>query len=162
MIDRTRLQHHIDGRGEPIGSTVRLPGEVNQVLPDGRALLQDGTLWIDHTMTTGPVPSTESRHQGLKNFYGTEEGWAIVTGSITEEHRSPSGASCAPLAAAGNPESTWVAGVDGILRLHDPSGEITSEVELGSTAVDLQRSRQGRILVTLADGRLCDVEELER
>ncbi len=162
VIDRTRLQHHIDGRGKPIGSTARLPGEVNQVLPDGRALLQDGTLWIDHTMTTGPAPSTDSRYQGLKNFYGTEEGWAIVTGSITEEHMSPFGASCAPLAAAVNPESTWVAGVDGILRLHDPSGEITSEVELGSTAVDLQRSRQGRILVTLADGRLCDVEELER
>jgi hypothetical protein len=48
------------------------------------------------------------------------------------------------------------------LRLHDSNGVITSEVELGAIAIDLQVSEQGRILVTLSDGRLCDVEELQR
>ncbi|MDE0960782.1 MAG: DUF4388 domain-containing protein [Planctomycetota bacterium] len=162
VIDQTRLQHEINASGKPTGPAIRLPGEVNQLLPDGRALLQDGTLWSHRTKTVGPAPSTSLRHQGLIDYYGTKGGWATVTGSITEEHKSPYGAACAPLSAAGDGASTWVAGVDGILRLHDSNDEIAREVELGAAAVNLQRSRQGRILVTLADGRLCDVEELEK
>ncbi len=162
VIDRARFQYRIGTDGKQVGSAVRLPGEALQILPDGRALLHDGRMWKPGSMSLGPVPSTTPRHQGPRCLYGTESGWAVFAGSTAQEHPSPSAAACAPLESSSGDGSTWVAGVDGILRLHDSNGVITSEVELGAIAIDLQLSEQGRILVTLSDGRLCDVEELQR
>ncbi|MEE2856425.1 MAG: DUF4388 domain-containing protein [Planctomycetota bacterium] len=162
VIDAARFQHRIGTDGKQVGSAVRLPGEAMHLLPDGRALLHDGRMWKPGSMSLGPAPSTTLRHEGPRSLYGTENGWAVFAGSSTEEHQSPSAAACAPLESSSGDGATWIAGVDGILRLHDSNGEIASEVELGATAIDLQRSEQGRILVTLSDGRLCDVEELKR
>ena len=162
VVDRSRFLHQLDSNGNQLRSITRLPGDAIQLFPDGRILLHDGTTWKSNEVTPGPAPSTETRNSGLKNFYGTEMGWVVLEKNRIKQYRTSSPPSCAPLEASGTSGGIWVASQDGILRLHQANGELNSEVELGSPAVNLHRSSQGRILVTLADGRLCDVEELQR
>ncbi len=165
-VDQSRFQHHIDTRGRSMEEAFRLPGDAVHLLPDGRALLHDGTLWNgtsnqSNTSVRVPAPSTAARQFGLQGIYGTATGWVELSETTSTEHKIAIAPSCTPLKGE-HLGTTWIAGVDGILRLYDSEGKTVSEIELGSVAVDLQRSRQGRILVTLADGRLCDVEELSR
>ncbi len=165
-VDQSRFQHHIDTRGRIVEDAIRLPGDAVHLLPDGRALLHDGTLWNgsskqNDTTVRVSAPSTATRQYGPQGIYGTSSGWVELSETTSTEYDSEVAPSCTPLKGEEG-GTTWIAGVDGILRLHDSAGKIVSEIELGSVAVDLQRSRQGRILVTLADGRLCDVEALSR
>ncbi len=162
IVDRTRFLHRLDSEGKLIGSAILLPGDAMQLFSDGRILFDEGTTWKQNKITRGPVPSTPSRESGSRKFYGTNTGWAVIDDDSIKQYQSPSPTSCAPLEASGNSGSAWIAGRDGILRLQQANGKISSEVELGSPAVNLHRSSRGRILVTLADGRLCDVEEIQR
>ncbi|MEE2889225.1 MAG: DUF4388 domain-containing protein [Planctomycetota bacterium] len=162
IVDRSRALHQVDSDGKRIGSEILLPGDAIELFPDGRVLLEEGTTWKRNQITRGPAPSTSSRKAGRRNYYGTTGGWAVLEDNRIKQYLSPSPTSCAPLEASGSSGATWIAGRDGILRLQQSDGKIDSEVELGSPAVNLHRSSRGRILVTLADGRLCDVEEIQR
>ncbi len=162
VIDKSRYLHRLDSDGNQVGPKTMLAGDAAQIFPDGRILFQNGFTWKSNQSTPGPKPVTGSRNEGNRNFYGTERGWVVLESNRIKKYTTSSPPSCAPLQASEKTGGIWVAGIDGILRLQQANGEIDSEVELGSPAVNLHRSSNGQILVTLSDGRLCDVEELQR
>ncbi|MGE4619405.1 MAG: DUF4388 domain-containing protein [Planctomycetota bacterium] len=162
IIDQTRLFYRLNSSGKQIGSTVILPGTAVQILAGETVLFQDGKTLRKNNLLAGPPPSTSTRDSGQQSIYGTKSGWAIIDQNKVRHFQSLTPMSCAPLQSSKENNSMWIAGQDGILRLQDPSGNISSEVELGSPAINLHRSSRGRILVTLTDGRLCDVEELQK
>lgn len=160
VVDASRYLHQLDSRGNLINPKVLLPGEAIELFADGTVLFKSGSIWKSNQVFPGPKPITEIRNSEFKILYGIEIGWATIESNRIQQYRTPDTPSCSPLTATGTKGGTWVAGMDGILRLYQPDGKLDSEVELGSPAVNIHRPPGGQILVTLSDGRLCNVEEL--
>ena len=160
-VDAMRYCQHFESDGSIASDRFRIPGDHFSMLSDGTRLFASGIIWSAEHQTPAPPPHSAPRASGDLNFYNSASGWVIWSGHEAHETRFDVPSTCSPLGHSSRTDQLWVAGADGILRLFSLKGEVMGEVALGAEATDMNVTKPGEILVSLADGTLCVVKEQE-